>query len=300
MKLLQNITAKEALKTSLLSTFILALAISSFSVASAQDTMSPNASSTPRKEFRDARAAIRGEATSTRRNIIQNTRAEVKDLRAAGSSTRREILDANKGKMSSTTRDELRANRASTTDAIQAVREGRRTDLMANRASTTEAISTKKTELLQEIAKRKTDKKKKLVDKSLTAVQDAVGKVYSNLNDKLTRLSKVDASLTSKLNELKNNGTDVTSASALLVTAHTSLAKATVDVQATASLIHDQTATSTSKEILKGLITTARTSVKTAGENYKKVVESIKAYLPKSDEASSTGGVNASSTEGQN
>lgn len=300
MKSLQNITAKEALKTSLLSTFILALVISGFSVASAQDDASKNTSSAPRKEFRDTRAAIREVATSTRRNIIQSTKTEVKDLQATGKDTRKEILENNKGKMSSTTRDELRTNRASTTDAIKAVREGRRTDLMANRASTTEAIGAKKTELLQEIAKRKTDKKKKLADKALAAVQDAVGKVYSNLNDKLSRLSKVDASLTAKISTLKNSGTDVTSASALLVTAQTSLAKATVDVQATASLIHDQTATSTSKEILKSLIKTAQTSVKTAGENYKKVAESIKAYLPKTSVASSTSGVDASNTEGQN
>lgn len=280
MKLLQNITFKDALKKGLLGTFALTLAFGGFSVASAEDSATQNPATTPRKEFRDARSAIRAVATSTRRTIIQNTKTEVKDIRATGKDIRKEILDENKGKMSSTTRDELRTNRASTTDAIKAVREGRRTDLMANRASTTEAISAKKAELLKQITQRKTDKKKKLAEKALVAVENALGKIYANLNDKLARLNKVDANLTAKIAQLKNSGTDVTSASALLLEAQTSLAKATVDVQATASLAHEQTATSTSKEILKGLISTARTSVTTAGQNYKKVAESIQVYIP--------------------
>ncbi len=261
---------------------ILALALGGFQAASAETEGS--ARITPpkpgiRKEAAEVRKDIRQAASSTRKNIIQTTKTEIKDLRTGINKENRASTSAAIRDIRQDRKEDLKANHASTTEALR-----------ANRASTTEAVKAKREGLLKDIKARKNDKKQKLANDARQRIEKVIGEIYAKLNTQIARLTRVDATLGAKIATLRTSGTDVTATEALYVTAQTAFAKAKVDVMATASVAHEQAATSTSKEILKGLAKTAETSIKTAAEAYKKVAESIRPFIKPEAE------VNASST----
>lgn len=206
----------------------------------------------------DAQKDIQQSARTNRLNIIQNSENTSRD-----------------GRMER--REDLRQLHASTTAALQ-----------ANRASTTAAIKALREGFLKDIKARKDEKKKKLGEEAQGRVQKILGKIYNGLNAQIARLTRVDTWLKDKINTLRSQGKDVTTATSLLVAAETAFAKAKVDVEATSVVAREQSATTTSKEILKDLVNKAETSIKAAAKSYKAVAENIKPMLEINVSASSS------------
>lgn len=170
--------------------------------------------------------------------------------------------------------------RASTT-AGSPERMEMRKENMDNRAEFRAEVQTKMQALRASIKEART---KKLDGNAKARVEMKLGKIYERLMNRVDRLTKIDAEITKRLSVRTNTAT----ALSLQAAAQTALAKARVDVEATKAMSSVELNATTSKEVLRGLVNTAETSIKATGEAYKKVVEAMK-DLPKIEiSASST------------
>jgi hypothetical protein len=257
------------------------LAFGGFQTADAQTEVNASAGVSAQVQ---AHSDLRKDAKTDIKNMRGAAQAERKDIRQMGSSTRQSIMEER-----GTSTRMLRDNRASTTEAMRDNRASTTASIQANREALMKNIQDRRDTLKKQIDAKKGEKKQRLDDKKRNTVNTALQTIFSKLSAKISRLTSIDNRLNSKIAELRTKNVDVTEAASLLATAKVSLAKAQVDVQATRSVAIDQAATSTSKAILQGLITTAETSITASAEAYKKVAQSLKEYLvPPTADASMT------------
>lgn len=266
MNVLHSTTKKYIYTTGVLTTLICVLAISSFQIAGAETTAGVSAEGTvrvapkvtPRKDAREAIKDIRQTANGVRKDIMQNRASTTKALRD---------------------------NRASTTEALK-----------ANREAMIKEVKDRRETLKKQLEGRKNEKKQKLDDKKRTVVNTALQNIFKKLTEKIARLTNIDSRLNAKVVELRAKGTDVSTAVNLLATAKLTLEKAQVDVEATRAIATEQVGTSTSKEILKGLVGTAETSIKSSVEAYKKAAENLRPHLEGSENASANASASTSAS----
>lgn len=306
MNVLHSTTKKHLLSTGVLATLVCALAFGGIQTVGAETTVSAGAEGSvqvkpklvPRKETQAAvkdirtgaqtvRKDIRQIATSTRQTVIQNGKDMAQGIR----------VDAKAGVMSrASTTKALRDNRASTTEALKANRASTTAALKANREAMIKDIQARRDVLKKQIDAKKGEKKQKLDAKKKVIVEGALQNIFRKLLEKVSKLVSIDNRLNGKIAELRAQGIDTTTATSLLFTAKASLEKAQIDVEATRALASEQASTSTTKEILKSLINTAETSIKSSADAYKKVGENLRPYLEGSMNASVNASVSASSS----
>jgi hypothetical protein len=147
-------------------------------------------------------------------------------------------------------------------------------------------IDARKDELKKKIEGMKADKKdektKKLDEQAKERVIGHLTNIYDRLYTRITRLTKVDAEITRRLATRSPEPAVLV----LHASAQSLLAQAKVDVEATKAASAAELTTTTSKEALRSLVTTAETSIKNAGEAYKKVVQALK-ETPKAEVSAS-------------
>lgn len=144
-------------------------------------------------------------------------------------------------------------------------------------------IESKKAELKAEVQKIKNANKaiqvKRLDDKAQGRIARELGIISNKLNQRISRLSRVDSEITRKLNALALFSTTSAEAIASLrasqkVSADL-LLKARVDLDAARTTILAETSTTTSKEVLRSLVKTVEASIATAAESYRKLFSAV-------------------------
>lgn len=164
-------------------------------------------------------------------------------------------------------------------------------DMKANAVERKAAVEVRRADLKAKIDAAKVQnqalKAKKLDEKAQKKVEQKLAEIYKRLSEKVAKLTRVDAELQARINVRASAGIDVSAAQGLLAVSRVALAKARVDVEATQSIAAMETMSTTTKETLRGLVTTAEASVKAAAESYRKVIDAVLA-LPKPAVASST------------
>jgi DNA repair exonuclease SbcCD ATPase subunit len=249
---------------------------------------------------------VSAEATTTKQIRLQG-RTQIQQIRAEAQDERQQIRDTFKSNMSiiknsSSTSDEKRDERKAEVEKrnilLRATATSTRAEVKEIRADILKKVQERKDELRSELKVKLATKKQKLQDAAIKRIQNRLANVYERLHERIQNLVTVDAKLTDKINALTNTGTSTANMQTLLATAKSTLEVATTDVAATKAISEDQlSASSTSKEALTALITKAQTSVKSAAEAYRKVVQALRPFFPKpveSDETMDT--ANATST----
>lgn len=281
MKVLHS-TKMSLYSASIVTSVIFALILGGFQVVQAETDIRPTGvPPLPPKP------ALRKEAAEVRKEIRNDAQEVRKDIRQTATSTRRNIIQTGKSKAEDI-REDLKANRASTTKALRENRASTTAAIRANREELRGEIKEKRDELKKKLETFKKEKKQKLDDKKKGVVNTALKNIFARFSERIAQLTNINSRLRAKITELQAKGTDVASTVTLLTSAKTALEKAEVDVEATKTLASEQTATSTSKEILKSLVNTADESIKSAKDSYKKVGESLRPFLGGDISASST------------
>jgi hypothetical protein len=253
--------------------FILAFSFVGAQIASAQAT------TTPPKRPLEIRKELKQQATTTRRTILQSGKNNAEAIRAEAKERRDEIKE-NTGTSSPLIRlQQLKVNRASTTEALKANRASTTSALRANREEFKKQLDAQKDALKKQLSAKKSEKKKKLAEDARERVEKRVSNIYQRLTKKITDLTQIESRLKMRIDTVAATGKDTTSVNALFVTAQTALQKAQVNVDATKGLLDEQVASSTSKESIKLLVTTAETSIKDTSESFKKVAEGIRTLV---------------------
>lgn len=282
MNLSHQTTKNQIYSASIITSIIFTLVLGGLQVADAEINTSRGDKPLPPPRIQPINGGVRVGATTTR--------GEMRPGGPAGAtSTKRMVLPPGAIRASSTI--DLKALRASTTIAIKGSREEFQKDIQARREALKKQLEARKVE--------KNEKKQKLDEKKKNVVNSALKNIYDRLQNKIAQLANIDARLNAKVAELKAKGNDTSTTTAFLVSAKVALEKAQIDVDATKALSAEQTATSTSREILKSLVKTAEESIKSAKDAYMKAGMSLKPFMVKNENtiaASSTGASVTSST----
>jgi hypothetical protein len=156
--------------------------------------------------------------------------------------------------------------------------------LKVNIEARKKAVEVRRVELKAQIdrqkAVRKEENLKRLDAKAKERVAEKIRGIYRGLEERIARLTKVDAELAARITKISGTGVNVSTVTPLMTAAQTAFAKAKTDVEATKTALIAETATATSKESIRALVKTAEDSIKAAGEAYKKVMDALK-ILPK-------------------
>lgn len=247
---------------------ILSLVISGVSVARAEDTSS---SAQP----------VKRPTLKTQINKLNNDIKNNKDMRnarlEADKAMRSDIKDIRTEK-----RDDMRALRASTTEAVKINREEARDGMKMIKASTTEMFK-KNADMRKEIAKKS---KAKEFEIRKTALLHEFTISLNNLQNISTRID-------SRITKAEAEGRVMTDAKALLATANDKLAKAKADVEAFKTLnvsAGANTSSSTEVDLTKPRVAgdAAIKSIKEARDAFQKVVTSISHAMGTGKTASTT------------
>lgn len=231
----------------------LLVAISAPAFAAAEDASSTRGVPPIRKEFRDDRRDIVREAREDRKDLIE-------DRKALGTTTRER-------------REDFR-------DGLREIREEKIEALKENREEMKSALEDRKKELMEKREGRKDERKTKLAEKSKEIVKKALERIFNHLNTRIEKLVSVDTKIAAKLSDLQATGVNTSTSVTLYTAAQLNLTKAKTDVEAAKVVALEQTATSTSKEVIRSLVKTAEDSIKTAGESYRAVLKDIKVISP--------------------
>lgn len=219
-------------------------------------TLAEDDSATGTRKF----APIRREFNDSRKDIMEDARRDQEDIlearRTLGTTTREQRME---------TRDALRENHS---EKIEALRE--------NREEMKAAIEERRKEMQENRKVNKEERRIRLAEKAKTQVQEVIARIFKNLNDRIEKLSNIDARIATKLSELQASGTDLSSTTPLFVIAQSDLSKAKTDIAAAKAAADEQVATTTSKEAIRSFVKIAEESIKTAGEAYRKVLKSLK------------------------
>lgn len=229
----------------------------------------------PPRPMKDARADARADI----RDVRIDAKGDAQKIRQEGRDNRAAIQQNATG-----TRPDLRVllkdNRQNVVEALKDNAEDRK-----------KAVEARRLELKSQIDKIKAANKdarmKKLDEKAKERVGNKIGSIYKGLEERVARLTKIDAELSARIATAANAGNDTSAAAALLTTAQAALTKAKTDVEATKVALAAEANASTSKEAIRTLVKTAEDSIKAAGEAYKKVVEAVKA-LPRPEGPATT------------
>jgi hypothetical protein len=219
------------------------------------------------------------DGTSTRPRPVMQGRMEIRDARKEGREDIREIRQEGRGEI----RDMRDEDRTASTSANE-----RFDEMKKIRADMKVKVDARKVDLKTEVetlkAANKTAITKRLDEKAKGRVQTLVNTVYGRLITRINALTKVDGEVTRRITNLSNATTTVAisadalvSVKALQVTAQDLLAKAKVDVEATKATTITEINATTTKEVIKALVTKSENSIKAAAEGYKKVSEALKA-----------------------
>ncbi|HEY1037568.1 MAG TPA: hypothetical protein VGE62_03205 [Candidatus Paceibacterota bacterium] len=162
-----------------------------------------------------------------------------------------------------------------------------------NRAERMSEVRAKKDAILAELKVRKDDKKQKLAADAKVRIENRMTNVYERLTRHVESITKADARISIRVNEVVASGTIAADLQNLHAAAQIALAKAKVDIEATKGIALEQlNASSTSKEALKSVVKTAEASIKAAAQAYKEVLLALKPYAPKRN-ATSTASASA-------
>lgn len=160
-----------------------------------------------------------------------------------------------------------------------------------------EKIDSKRTEIKKEIEEFKKTKQesreKKLDDNSKEKVQKQIGLIYTKLQAKIVKLSKIDSDLTRKIAvRTSYSGTSsaetIATIKSLQLASQDLLVKARVDVEGTKITIDREVSSTTTKEVIRLLVKKAEESIKTTAESYKKVADLLKTIKKPEDRTFST------------
>lgn len=202
-----------------------------------------------RKEFRDNRQDILEASKGAKKKILE-------ERKALGASS---TLEQKKN-----FREAIKENNEKRVEALKENREKMKTDIEA-----------RKKELESQRKAKKDEKKLKLDQKAKERVQKTIENIFTRLNERLNKLSSVDAKIATKLSALSAAGKDTSSTTPLYTKAQTALLKAKTDVGAAKAASLDQIATTTSKEAFRSFVKTAEDSIKAAGKAYQDVLRAI-------------------------
>lgn len=243
-------------KTTCIKIYILLLALTPVFVINAEDDEMPipafiTASSTRgvpvRKEIREVR---------------REGREEIRDIRKEG---REEVRNARTSTTSTTTIREFRKEvRADVKKEVEARRSEIKTQVDVIKAANKEARS------------------KKLDERAKSRVEASLDIIYKRLDEKLNKLTKIDIEVARRLATLSSASSTVSvDTIASLKTSYTAsqvlFTKAKIDVSLTKTTVVGELTATTSKEVVRGLVTQAEVSIKAAAESYKKLAEALKA-----------------------
>lgn len=117
-----------------------------------------------------------------------------------------------------------------------------------------------------------TNKKIKLEVKAQERVRVIMNKIYTKINDQLSKLSILDNRMSSKINAFEQEGKDVTTLKAQYTIAKAAIEKARVESISTSTVFSSEISLEISKEDIRSLVKTTEESIKTAGGEYKKLL----------------------------
>jgi hypothetical protein len=162
---------------------------------------------------------------------------------------------------------------------IKAIKDTTIANLKANIEQRITALKTnieaRKAEIEKKIAAKKDEIKTKLAAKAQERIKKLLENIYGKLNNKIEKLSEIDAKILAKINTAEVNGVNVAAAKVQYTVAKAALDKAIVDLSATKTASIDQTSIQTSKDALRSLVKTAEDSIKAAGAEYRKIIPLI-------------------------
>ncbi len=159
----------------------------------------------------------------------------------------------------------------STADRIKAFQDEMRT-----------RVENRKSELRKNLA-QKNGVAKKLDTQAATRVRTNLVAIYGKLSQKINRLSRIDSEITRKISAVAVISSSTASSSAFVASLNESqkkakalLSQARIDLESTRVVALSEIATSTTKETIRSLVSTAETSIKVAAEAYRKILTTIK------------------------
>ena len=126
--------------------------------------------------------------------------------------------------------------------------------------------------IADEISKDTTSKKIKLSEKSQNNLKSILNKIYNKFNNQINSLSIIDNKMSLKINDLEKEGKEVKAIRDQYDTAKTALINARIEVLAANNFAFEQTSKETAKETMRILVKKSEDSIRTAGEEYKKLI----------------------------
>ncbi len=222
----------------------------------------------------EVRAGARINASGT--NPVRGEIKDMRDIKKTGRETVAQIK-ASSTLATSSLRDALKENRKGTIEALK-----------TNREELKFAIETRRKELKDRINKMVTAKKKRLETKSQEVVIRRITNIFNELDQRVARLDSVDQKIADRINVSSEIGVNISSSTALYIAAQASLVKTKTEVEAARVAALAEATTDTSKEAIGELLRTAKESIKTTTETYRKVLQSLKIEIPKVETTSST------------
>lgn len=133
-------------------------------------------------------------------------------------------------------------------------------------------IENRKSEIEKTITDIKDVTKKKLDLKTQQSVRTIIEKIYSNLNAQISKINKVDAKISEKINNLEKKGQNTPEIRAQYQIAKTSLQKTEAETVTTIMILIEQTSKETSKEALRVVVKIAEEGIRDTAREYRKIL----------------------------
>lgn len=150
-----------------------------------------------------------------------------------------------------------------------------REKLMSETAIFKDKLEVRKAELEKKMSERKSEIKKKLEIKSQQKVKTLLDNIYNKLNNKINKLNQIDAKILAKIILLEKNEVDVTGIKSQYNISKSALEKARADLLASREVSASQITAETTRGSLRTLVKEAEDSIKSAANEYKKIIPLI-------------------------
>lgn len=151
-------------------------------------------------------------------------------------------------------------------DALKAQVLKERTDNLRN------SLKIRELEIAKTLSRDTTNKKIKLEAKAQERIRVIINKIYTKINNQLSKLSILGARMSLKINAFEQEGKDVTALKAQYIIAKAAIEKARVESISTNTVFSSEISLEISKEDIRSLVKTTEESIRTAGGEYKKLL----------------------------
>jgi hypothetical protein len=153
-------------------------------------------------------------------------------------------------------------------------------------------LDIQKTEIEKLLADKKGEVKTRIAIAYQEKVRTLVDNIFNKFNSKTSKLSEIDAKVSTKMNTLEKSGVNLSEARAQYAIAKASLDKTISEVMAIRIVLMEQITTDTSKGTFRDLVKKAEESMQATGKEYNKIIPLIVSRDNKVEEGIKTDTIN--------